>query len=314
MTRPTEYTYYTAYGLTIASVLHLPELVPLDASSNLTPDISIRYGEVPLELDQPDAIGVIYQAKPNQFLLTLNDIARYLVSGGQEIVIARTPESQDSEVRLFLLGSVLAALLHQRGMLVLHGSAIETEAGAVVFVGSSGVGKSTLAAAFYQRGFPVLADDVCAVSLDEQGTPLLYPAFPHLKLWADMLETLAQDKATLQQVRPNLEKYALPLNKPFEQTPLPLHAVYQLTHHNKPDFEFEHLEQMKKFQILSNNTYRQHFLSGLGMRATHFRHVSAVANHVRVGRVTRPDYPLRLDELVELLIDDFASRRVVSHE
>jgi hypothetical protein len=306
--------HYTAYGLTIDSTLHLPELVPLDAPSNSASDIQIRYGDVPIELDQPDAEGVLYQAKPNQFLLRIGKIARYLVTNGREITIDRVPEVQESEIRVFLLGSVLAALLHQRGLLVLHGSAIETPAGAVLFVGPSGIGKSTLAAAFHQRGYSVLADDVCAVGFDEQGIPLLHPAFPQLKLWANTLDKLGQNTETLQKVRPELEKYALPLHEAFKQTALRVYAVYHLAQHNKPDFLFEQLQQIEKFQTLSDNTYRQHFLGGLGVRATHFRHVAAASNHIRVGRITRPIQPLLLDELIALVEPDFANAEMVDHE
>ena len=45
---------------------------------------------------------------------------------------------------ILLVGSVLVACLQQRGVLTQHAGAIETEAGAVLFLGHSGAGKSTL--------------------------------------------------------------------------------------------------------------------------------------------------------------------------
>ena len=53
----------------------------------------------------------------------------------------------ESDVRVFLLGSCIGALLHQRGILVLHAGAIHTDKGAVLFTGPWGIGKSTLLAA-----------------------------------------------------------------------------------------------------------------------------------------------------------------------
>ena len=147
--------YYTAYGLQIESQLALPELLP---STVRTTDVAIRYGAVPSSLDNPTGQGIVYQAKPGQLLLTLDGIANYLVSDGTEITIARAPGSRDDDVRLFLLGSAFGALLHQRSVLPLHGSAVATPHGAAVFVGHSGYGKSTLAAALgLSRG--VRADD-----------------------------------------------------------------------------------------------------------------------------------------------------------
>ncbi|MCP4397035.1 MAG: hypothetical protein GY801_07015 [bacterium] len=69
------------------------------------------------------------------------------------------------------IASELGALLHQRELLPLHGSAIKVNDGVCVFVGLSGNGKSTVAAAFRQRGYQVLADDVCVVSIREDGLP-----------------------------------------------------------------------------------------------------------------------------------------------
>lgn len=304
--------YYTAYGLKIQSTVELPELLALNGAPSGGVDVQICCGSVPAALDNPVARGVFYQAQPGQFLLNLNNIARYFVVDGRTITIERAPAGQDDDLRVFLLGSVFAALLHQREMLVLHGSAIETSAGAVVFVGPSGAGKSTLAAAFARRGYPVLCDDVCAIKLDEQGVPMVYPAFPQLKLWADMLEQLEHEPGGLRRVRAQLEKFALPLAARFRSTPLPLAAVYGLGVHNRDHLQCEQLEQMKKFQLISNNTYRQHFLNGLGMRKTHFQQVAAVAKQTRIAQVIRPDHLCLLDELMELLITDAVNTETLS--
>ncbi len=194
-----EYSNYMAYGLRIASELDCPELTP-DVSE--TPDVVIRYGAVPENLPDATAKGVRYQVSPDQFLLKVDHVANYLVSGGREISIERAPESDDDSIRLFLLGSALGALLHQRELLPLHGSAIKVNDGVCVFVGLSGNGKSTVAAAFRQRGYQVLADDVCVVSIREDGLPLVIPGYPQLKLWADTLKKLEQSTKELRQVRP----------------------------------------------------------------------------------------------------------------
>ena len=89
--------------------------------------------------------------------------------------------------------SPFAALLLQRGLLPLHGCAIEVDGGAAVFVGRSGCGKSTLAGALRQRGYRVLADDICVISFSAAGEPMVLAAFPQLKLWADALKNLGEE-------------------------------------------------------------------------------------------------------------------------
>ena len=114
----THYTY-TAYGLTIISDFELPELLPLPPQDLPENAVRIRRGEVPDELDDPVGTGVLYQAKPNEFLLSLDAVAGYYVTDGREIVVEPVPGATDDEVQLFLLGSALGALLHQRGLLVI---------------------------------------------------------------------------------------------------------------------------------------------------------------------------------------------------
>ena len=111
------------------------------------------------------------------------------------------PVQTTHEVVLFLMGSVMGALLHQRDYLPLHGSAIKTENGAALFLGTSSIGKSTIAAGFQKRGYPILADDLCAVAMDKDSRAIVLPGFPRLKLWADALKKLEVPAADLLRVR-----------------------------------------------------------------------------------------------------------------
>lgn len=80
-----------------------------------------------------------------------------------------------------VLGPGLVLALAAHGVWCLHGSAIGADGGAVVFLGESGRGKSTLAARLHEDGFRRLADDVTPVELTADGGEAL-PAFPQLKL------------------------------------------------------------------------------------------------------------------------------------
>ena len=57
----------------------------------------------------------------------------------------------------------MGAILMQRKILPLHGSAIAIDGKAYAIVGDSGAGKSTLASAFLKRGYQLLSDDVITV-------------------------------------------------------------------------------------------------------------------------------------------------------
>src|SRR6266536_1366743 len=162
---------YRAFGLTIRSEIELPELLPGEAS----PDLEIRFGKVPDKLRDPTAAGVCYEASSGQFLLKVDGHARYWATNGSEIVIQQDFRTARDDLRAFLLESVLGAILHQRGVLALHASAIEVRGGAAILAGPSGAGKSTLAAALAKRGHRVLSDEIAAVTIRE-GWPCVLPA------------------------------------------------------------------------------------------------------------------------------------------
>jgi hypothetical protein len=295
---------YQAFGLKIASCLPLPAFLECEGERC---DVTVRYGAVPEELPGAAWKGVRFQAAPGRLLLIVDDVARYLVRDGREILIDRAPGASDDDVRLFLQGSAFGALLQQRGLLALHASAVAVGEGAVAFMGPSGIGKSTLATAFHQRGYTVLTDDVCVVDFDAGGAPVVVPGYPQLKLWVDALEKLDLDPASLPRIRPALEKRALLVREAFRTAPRPLRRLYMLDRSNEPEIHLKPLQGPDKFLAIQAYTYRVQFLEALARKVDHFRQAGALAAACSVVRVSRPAKPYLLDELVARLEDDFAS-------
>ncbi|MEM7116765.1 MAG: hypothetical protein AAF614_30310 [Chloroflexota bacterium] len=293
---------YTTYGLRITSQLELPEFLPSQATEPI--DVTIRMGKVPLSLPSPKGKGILYEANEQQFLLKIDHIARYFVQAGNSITIDPRPEALSSDIRVFLLGSCLGALLHQRGIFALHASAINTTHGAVLFTGPSGIGKSTLLNAFLQQGYKMLADDIAAIFIAKDQTPMIMPAFPRTKLWEDSAQALQIDTATLARTRPKLKKFEHYVPQQFEPNPQPIHRIYHLNTRNGASLSLEPIPKMRTVQTLVLNTYRHQFLDGLAMRDTHFQLLTKVAQHIPIMRVTRPRVPLQLDGLVDMLLTD----------
>ena len=124
---------YQAFGLSVRSEIQLPELMV----ANNQPDINIVYGHIPENIDCPTFADVHFQVSPNKFLLKVQGVANYLIENGNSIIIDRSEGGSNDEIRLYLLGSAFGALIHQRGMLPIHGSAIIFENKVVIFSGKS---------------------------------------------------------------------------------------------------------------------------------------------------------------------------------
>lgn len=180
---------YQVYGLVVDSDLALPELVPCAARAA---DASIGLGPVPAALDEVLVRASWCEVGRREFLLSIDSVARYHVADGQRIAIELDADGRApaADVRLWLLGSAFGALLHQRGLLPLHVSAVKAPGGVWAFTGESGEGKSTLAAFLHRRlGWPLVSDDVSVVTVQD-GESIVHPGPRKLKLWQDALDTL----------------------------------------------------------------------------------------------------------------------------
>lgn len=294
--------HYSVYGLTVASCLPLPEL----SAGTGTPDVTVRYGSVPEALDGAEVVGGFYQASPGLFLLHVEDVARYLISEGNLVVIQRAQGAGDEEVGLFLLGCAFAPILQQRGLLPLHCSAVEIDGSCIAFAGHSGSGKSTLAGAFLKNGYRILTDDIGVVTIGSEGIPILYPGYPQLKLWADTLTKLGEDEKSLTRIALGIEKFRRPMRDAFCGHALPLNRLYLLSVSPVPAITLTPLTGAAKVAALITHTYHAGFLQGLGKRPDHFKQCNAVALGLPVIQVVRPKEPFLLRELVDCVREDLS--------
>ncbi|HKD08732.1 MAG TPA: hypothetical protein VKB79_22705 [Bryobacteraceae bacterium] len=289
---------YSCFGLTIGSQLECPEL----SCATGTPDAYLRMGKTPEHLGDSWGEGTLYEAAPGLFLLRVPNVCRYLVRDGIEIVVDPIPGVDLSTVRLFLLGTALGALLYQRGFLPLHAGAIATPNGAMIFAGRSASGKSTLAAAFSKRGYRVLADELCAIRVDE--ISLVQPGIPHLLLWGDSLTNLGIGRADLRPMRPGLEKYWLPLGDAFARQAADVNTIFSLVRGGKREIRL--LEGREKVMELAGVTYRRLFSANMKLSVTDSRKLKAIARQTQVFRLTWSDNPWCAEELADMAAAEFA--------
>src|SRR5436190_11076502 len=104
---------YSCFDFCLRSEIELIELARADAD-DARPVVDVRVGPVPDELAgaEPARFGI--QTASDEVLLTVTGNARYLVRGGREIIVDPAPAGSELNVRLFLLGSALGILCHQR--------------------------------------------------------------------------------------------------------------------------------------------------------------------------------------------------------
>ncbi|MDD2856585.1 MAG: hypothetical protein PHU01_13745 [Desulfuromonadaceae bacterium] len=267
----------------------------------ITPDVTISIGTVAEQLHAPTLATDFFQVSPHNFLMTVRDIARYHVTDGRKIIVEPFPGADGDKIRLFLFGSAMGALLYQRGLFPLHGSAIATKLGVMIFVGPQGIGKSTLIAHFKRRGYYVLSDDVCAITNDGSSGFRVLPAFPQIRLCSDAFERLDDITDATSGARYDVDKYVIPLNQTYSTDNFPLHSIYQLADNDIPEITQNKLQGFDRVNLLISNLYRLLYLPGFQNKG-HIMQMSAdIAKATTMYELQRPRDTERIEELIDLL-------------
>lgn len=293
---------YRVFGLVVASALPLPALPRAGRDGPI--DVEIAYGPV----FRPDVGAEGYSLRPDGVLLAIPQVGSFLIRDGREIRIDPAAGASERNLRLFLLGSAFGAILHQRGLLPLHANAIGVAGGAAAFLGRSGVGKSTLAAWFADRGHAVLGDDVCVVAPDGTGRLEVRPGLARLRLKPDALERSGRDPDRFEPSFDDRDKFDVPLASPEPAEPLPLRAVYLLDRpEDAAEFAVEPLRGVQALEALVANTYRGGLVGMLGRQREHLAQCTRIAASTPVFAVRRSWRPERMDAENERLLEHAAT-------
>jgi ABC-type cobalamin/Fe3+-siderophores transport system ATPase subunit len=194
-----------------------------------------------------------------------------------------------------------------RGCISLHACAVAVDDRAIALVGPAGSGKSTTAAAFAERGYAILAEDV--VTLQDRGDEfLVQPGYPSIRLWPSSVEALYGTAASLPRLTPTWDKRYLDLTQEkyeFQQQPLPLAAIYLLGERQDDRAPaVNEIASTEQLMSLVANTYAT-YLMDKTMRAREFVILGRVRKSVPIKRVTPHSDPARIGELCQTIIEDF---------
>ena len=152
---------YQAFGLLLQSSVEVPGGLP--ASLTGQPDLRIANGVVQAALGGRQ-LGP-YTASADGLTFTKSGVAQYLCrDGGRTITIDPVPSAAELDISSYLIATAIPAALWLRGEVVLHGGAavLPGRQRAIVLLGASGSGKSTVLKALVDAGGSIAAEDsVC---------------------------------------------------------------------------------------------------------------------------------------------------------
>lgn len=311
------------YGLGVVANRPIPG-VP--SSTIASEDVCISFGSLPAWLNDitatqietsyvaeyksecgEPALRVFRVLDGNYYRFNYADATEFLVDcAGTEVWADWSAPLTLEDTSTYLLGPVMGFVMLLRGIVCLHASAIAVDGKAIALLGPAGSGKSTTAAAFSERGYSILAEDV--VTLDDRGEQFLVrPGYPCIRLWPASVKALYGSENHLPKLTPNWDKCYLDLTeRAFSAEPLPLAAIYHLRErrHDAVAPFVETLDRSEGLLSLIANTYATKLMDKQ-MRAREFKLLARVLNNVPLRRVTPHADPARIPELCDAILNDF---------
>ena len=277
---------YHLYGLAVASEFDCPELTeitPEQAAARNFETVHVTRAQTRLDLPEGRQYARWMWATRDAALYQVDDIARYLVERPDRITVEMQPGAVESDMRVYLFGMVFATLVHMRGLIPLHISAIQTPEGVVAFTGPSGAGKSTkVAELHFEHGWPIICDDVAVLHPSDE-LPLLHAGMNRIKLWKDAVERFGVDPSRLTRDLTRADKFHLHAPEMFVQDTLALDRLVEI------GGEAEGAGTgagAATFILCMNAIYRPELAAPFSERSAIFTAVARVALRICMGRET----------------------------
>ncbi len=219
-------------------------------------------------------------------------------------------------LELLLLGSVVALWLELHGVPTLHAASVAVDGHAVGFLATNKGGKSTLAAAFVQRGAALLGDDL--LPLEHEGaTVVARPGYPQMRFWPEQAERLLGSTRRWPRVQPGSPKLRVAVGPEgfgsFAAVPCPLARLYLPERCDDAEgVTITHLGLGERVVELVRHSFLAGVLEALALAPKRFTAFGSVARRVPVARLRYPSGIEHLDAVCESVIADLNERRPVS--
>jgi hypothetical protein len=284
---------YRGFGLSIHSTIPLPQ--PFYRGT--TPDVVIKETTLSSGLQHADT-GQLCSLVDDGVMLSYQDIGSFLIRNGNEILVHRTAGLEADVLSPLIIGPALGVVLHQRQRLALHASGAVLGGKAVAFLGASGWGKSTLAAALCGRGHKLFSDDIVALREDSRADFVVLPGFQSLKLWPDSARHLGYDPESLPRLHGRTEKRSWQVVGWFQPDSQLLRCLYVLSTGNR--LTVQSITPSQAVIEVMRHTYGPVLRQRLNA-STHLQQSARLARRLPAFRIERPLGFSALPDLVELI-------------
>ena len=274
---------YAAFGLCIHSEIELSGFAPGEGE----PDITLRRRDLTAITgpSRPVHEGSIVSGRIQDEEWEL-DLLFYM-EGGKVVYFHSLLPIGEEMLRSFVQGALLAGVLRQRHLLVLHGSAVSDGERAIAFLGNSGWGKSTMAEYFCQRGYELITDDVMVIHSGSDTEPALVPpGIKEVRLRPSAAERLVPEFEALPFVTP-LSPKRLRILKGEERRAIPLTKIYVLQRDTAAENRLVPLDPQQATLHFIAHTHATNWLTEPAYVTEHLRLCAQLSKHTPASQLQR---------------------------
>lgn len=302
---------YHIFDISLDSDIQLPELPEGTARATV---IKIMSGmdservrcEPEYFCEWEDARGEIIMIPPNlegnYVFVFAGLLSSFISASGDTVIYSPWYKVPEETVRHLIIHQLIPRILGQQGQLILHASAVQLPDGhAILFLGDTGWGKSTLASSYYENGAKILTDDCLMIKIIDNRLYCV-PNYPGLRLYTDSVEAVFKKETQRQPVAHYTSKERLILDsEPAMGGPIPVSAIFLLSDPGIEDVDkvsINKIQGAKEIMAILKNSFLLDREDKTAI-SRQFRNASEVANEVSPV-IYELSYPRQYEMLEEV--------------
>ena len=191
------------------------------------------------------------------YLLRFPELADFEVSAdGTRVVTYPAIETDEATIEHLYINQLIPLALSRQGQPTFHASVVTVTGGAVAFLGSSGMGKSTLAASYALNDGAFLTDDGLLIEETADGC-MAKPSHASLRLWEDSVEALVVDDVPKASQITYSSKARLLAGDAlaYSDQQAPLQAAFVLSSADAKEVEISSLSGLNRYMAWLENSF-----------------------------------------------------------
>lgn len=198
--------------------------------------------------------GDFYFKNYDTLYLNKKNIGKFFIKNGHTVLYKKDKDSDLIEFSRTILNACMSYILFQRNNLVIHSSGVEFDDHTVLFVGSSGSGKSSMAYDLGKRANKkTISEDFMCVYENKNDKMIARPSYPVLKLDSDIAVNNDLNRISKSMIDPL--KRTFYINKNFtNKSNKIIKKIFFLKWSN--EYKIERIDYKDAFENLFLNTVR----------------------------------------------------------